>query len=137
MFKLLGFIFQEGSSLLFAGLIVAFAMMDLPALELPQDHIGMFVITVVSLIYLALQMSMASFAAVGQDRPLVDLFFSFIPAFAMVVIVVLAAVNAIELTQFDVLGLVIASLVVVMDIIFNTQVLFKMNRLATDLVQMK
>jgi len=113
MFKLLGFIFQEGSSLLFAGLIVAFAMMDLPALELPQDHIGMFVITVVSLIYLALQMSMASFAAVGQDRPLVDLFFSFIPAFAMVVIVVLAAVNAIELTQFDVLGLVIASLVVV------------------------
>jgi len=99
MFKLLGFIFQEGSSLLFAGLIVAFAMMDLPALELPQDHIGMFVITVVSLIYLALQMSMASFAAVGQDRPLVDLFFSFIPAFAMVVIVVLAAVNAIELTQ--------------------------------------
>jgi len=137
MFKIIGFIFQEGSSLLFAGLIIAFAMMELPALELPQDYVGMFVITVVCLIYLALQMSMASFAAVGQDRPLVDLFFSFIPAFAMVVIIVLASVNALELTQFDMLGLGVASAVVVMDIIFNTQVLFKMNRLATDLVQMK
>lgn len=137
MMKVLGFVFQEGSSFFYAALIIGFALIKAPFLELPHDHVGMFVITMVSLGYLAIQMSMASFAKVGEDRPLVDLFFSFFPGFALVIVTVLAGVGVVELEAFHVLGLLIAAAVVLMDIIFNTQVLFKMNRLATDMVQMR
>ena len=138
MFKAIGFIFQEGSSFLFTLLILGFAFgVNISFLQLPQDDVGMFVITIVSLGYLSLQMAMASFAKVGEDRPLVDLFFSFFPMIALIVIVVLAGVGVVKLQIFHMLGLMVAGCVTLMDIIFNTQVLFKMNRLATDMVQMR
>lgn len=135
--KILGFLFQEGTSVMFAALILLFALVQAPFLQLPHSDIGLFAVTMVSLGYLSIQMSMAAFAQVGQDRPLVDLFFSFFPLFAIVIVVVVAAVSPLSLSLFDIMGLVIITAVVMMDVIFNTQVLFKINRLATDFVQMR
>ena len=41
------------------------------------------------------------------------------------------------LSSFETLSLWLAAIVCLIDVVFNTQVIFKMNRLATDMVQMK
>jgi hypothetical protein len=83
-----------------------------------------------------MQMGLAAFARVGQDGPLVDLFLSLIPLITLVVILVLDLVGKIPLSLFQWFGLGIALVVVVMDLVFNTLILFKMNRLANDYVPM-
>lgn len=146
--KLVAFFFREGSSVVFAGLIAAFAYfqsqsgptqngLEGGAVWLRQDHVGMFVVAAVSIGYLALQMAMAAFARVGQDRPMVDVFFSFVPLIALIVVAVLVFANSLVLSAFSVLALAIAGAVVLMDIVFNSQILFKINRLANDFVQMR
>lgn len=131
------FVLGEGSSIIFSGLLVAFVYMTPAESWFPHDMFGLFLFTLCSLGYLALQMSLAAFARVGQDRPLLDLFFSIIPMFALFGIVLLASVKQVELVAFHFYALTIAAIVVVMDVVFNSQVVFKMNRLATDMVQMR
>lgn len=131
------FVFREGTSVLYAGAVVAFALLDLERLGLTETALGMFIVAIVSLVYLAVQMAMAAFTRVGDDRPTVDLFFSFIPLVALITVAVLAYVEFTALSRFQILGLVIAGAVVMMDVVLNTQVLFKINRLATDFVQMR
>ena len=52
-------------------------------------------------------------------------------------IAVLSVVGSIHLSSFETLSLWLAAIVCLIDVVFNTQVIFKMNRLATDMVQMK
>ena len=131
------FLFREGSSILFALFLLAFVYLTPEQGFFPHTTGGLFFMTLLCLGYLALQMGMAAFAQVGHDKPLLDLFFSLIPMFALFGIVLLAAIGQVALSGFHVYCLIIAGLVTVMDVIFNTQVLFKMNRLATDMVQMR
>lgn len=131
------FLLGEGSSLLFSGLLVGFVYMTPAESWFAHDIFGLFLFTLCCLGYLALQMSLAAFARVGQDRPLLDLFFSIIPMFALFGIMLLASVRQVELVSFHFYALTIAAIVVVMDVVFNSQVVFKMNRLATDMVQMR
>lgn len=133
---MLQFIFREGSSVIFSILIAAFVFAT-AALNIEPGYVGMFTVALVIMIYLALQMGLAAFAQVGQDKPLLDLFFSLLPMITLVVIAVLAMTGMVALTMFHVLSLVLAALAVVLDVVFNTQVVFKMNRLATDMVQMR
>ncbi|VAV99568.1 hypothetical protein MNBD_ALPHA06-1339 [hydrothermal vent metagenome] len=135
------FLFREGSPFIFSLAIVVFSLQFLlvdmaPFLAIPENYVGMFVVTMFCLAYLIMQMGMAAFARVGQDGPVVDLFLSLVPLITLVIIVVLKLVGEIPLTLFQSFGLGIAAVVVMMDIIFNTLILFKMNRLANDFVSM-
>ncbi len=131
------FLLGEGSSIVFSALLVAFVYTTPTDGWIQHNMFGLFVITLGCLAYLGMQMSLAAFARVGQDKPLLDLFFSIVPLFALFGIVLLAAVDQVSLAAFHVYALIIAGIVVVMDVIFNSQVVFKMNRLATDMVQMR
>ena len=135
--KFISFWFREGSSLLYAGYLAAFAMREDCLICLEGDSRSIFVFAVIGLFYLALQNAMAAFTLVGNDRPLMDFFLSLAPLFTLAVIAVLAVVETISLTQFEILCLTLAGLICLLDTIFNTQVVFKMNRLATDIVNMK
>lgn len=136
MMKLLSFWFREGSSLIFAIFILAFSMFG--NLGIPDDATGLFTVTMIALGYLGLQMALAGFARVGQDKPLLDLFFSLLPVFALFAVIVLEFVGQDPLTtRFEWYAATTCGVVAVWDVIFNTQVVFKMNRLATDMVQMR
>ncbi len=131
------FLFREGSPFVFSVLIVLFSLQNIPLLSLPENAIGMFIVSLFSLTYLSMQMGLSAFARVGKDGPLVDLFLSLIPIITLIVITVLQVVGKLDLTMFQMLGLGTAAIVTLMDIIFNTLILFKMNRLASDFVQMQ
>ncbi len=131
------FLFREGSPFVFTALIVLFSVQITPMLALPANAYGMFIITVIALIYLGMQMALAAFAKVGHDGPLIDLFLSMVPLIALIIIEAFAFAGMIHLDTFQHMGLIIALAVIVMDLGFNTQVLFKMNRLASDFVQME
>jgi len=128
------FLFREGSPFAFSALIVVFA---LPYLPVPENAIGMFAVSVACLAYLSVQMGLTAFSRVGMDGPLVDMFLSLIPMITLIVIAVLGFVGQIQLSVFQQFGLGLAAMVVAMDILFNTLVLFKMNRLANDFVPMR
>jgi hypothetical protein len=135
------FLFREGSPFIFSAFIVLFSLQFitesyLPWARIPENFVGMFAVTLFCLAYLIMQMGLAAFARVGQDGPLVDLFLSLIPLITLVVILVLDLVGKIPLSLFQWFGLGIALVVVVMDLVFNTLILFKMNRLANDYVPM-
>ncbi|PHS28178.1 MAG: hypothetical protein COA85_03920 [Robiginitomaculum sp.] len=131
------FLFREGSPFVFSVLIVLFSLQTIPILSLPDSAIGMFVATAFSLGYMGIQMGLSAFARVGKDGPVVDLFLSLVPLITLIIIAVLDIVGKMPLSLFQMLGLGIAAIVVLMDIIFNTLILFKMNRLANDFVQMQ
>lgn len=135
--KFIAFIFREGSSVLYSIYLALFAMTDFCVVCLEGGAFSMFAVAVIGLFYLALQNAMAAFSIVGNDRPLLDFFFSLLPLFTLATIAVLAIVGSLTLTKFEVLSLSLAAMISLMDIVFNTQVIFKMNRLATDMVQMK
>ncbi|PHR62461.1 MAG: hypothetical protein COA47_03545 [Robiginitomaculum sp.] len=134
---ILKFLFREGSSFIFGAFIVLFAMRFFSYYAWPEDALGMFAFSAFCMAYLAMQMGLAAFAKVGHDGPVVDLFLSIIPLIALIVIAVLQIVEEIPLSMFQMYALGLAAIVVLMDITFNTLILFKMNRLANDYVQMK
>ena len=80
---------------------------------------------------------MAAFSIVGVDRPLLDFFFSLMPLCTLAMIAVLTVVGSLTLSSFESMALWFAAAISLIDVVFNTQVIFKMNRLATDMVQMK
>jgi hypothetical protein len=131
------FLFREGSPFVFSVLIVLFSLQSIPILSLPDSSFGMFVAAVFSLGYMGIQMGLSAFARVGKDGPVVDLFLSLVPLITLIIIAVLDIVGKMPLSLFQMLGLGIAAIVVLMDIIFNTLILFKMNRLANDYVSMQ
>lgn len=131
------FLLGEGSSIVFSLLLLVFVYSTPEGGWFPHTVPGIFIVTLCCLAYLGMQMSLAAFARVGQDKPLFDLFFSIIPLFALFGIVLLSSVDQVTLAGFHVYSLIIAAVVSIMDVIFNTQVVFKMNRLATDMVQMR
>ncbi len=131
------FLFREGSPFVFSVFIALFSLQNIPFLSLPADAFGMFVVGAFSLAYLSMQMALIAFSRVGRDGPLLDLFLSLIPLITLIILAVLDIVGKLDLSLFQILGLGIAGIVVLMDIIFNTLVLFKMNRLASDFVQME
>lgn len=131
------FLFREGSPFIFSIVIILFSLQKFSPIAVPENIIGFFAISVACLIYLSMQMGLTAFSRVGQDGPLVDLFLSLIPIVALIILAVLNIVGKVPLSLFQMLGLSVAAIVVMMDIIFNTLVLFKMNRLASDFVQMK
>ncbi len=135
--RIVTFIFREGSSILFALFLLLFAVSGRVFADVPPNYVGMFFVALVCMGYLGVQMAMASFAEVGQDKPLFDLFFSLIPGIMLVIIGVLLVVGLLSVSSFHILGMTLAAVVVAMDVVFNTQVVFKMNRLATNIVQMK
>jgi len=128
------FLLRQGSPIVFAALIVLFALSFLPV---PETATGMFALSVACLVYLSMQMGLTVFSRVGMDGPLVDMFLSLIPMITLIVIAVLGFAGQIQLSMFQQLGLGLAAMVVAMDIVFNTLVLFKMNRLANDFVPMR
>ncbi len=130
------FIFREGTSILFSIVIVIFTYAS-SLLDVESNYVGMFGVALVALIYLGVQMQLAAFSRVGEDMPLIDMFFSLIPLITLVVIGVLALTGMAPLSLFQVLSLVLAGVVTMLDVVMNTQVVFKMNRLATDMVQMR
>lgn len=134
--KFIAFFFREGSSILFSIYLALFAMTDLCLICINGSAYGMFVVAVIGIIYLCLQNALAAFSAVGHDRPLLDFFFSLLPLFTLVMIAVLTFVGTLVLTEFEVLALWLMAAFSIIDVVFNTQVIFKMNRLATDMVQM-
>ena len=131
------FLLGEGSSIVFSTFLLIFVYTTPEGGWFPHDVPGIFIVTLCCLAYLGMQMSLAAFARVGQDKPLFDLFFSIIPLFALFGIFLLSSVGQATLSTFHVYALIIAAVVSVMDVVFNTQVVFKMNRLATDMVQMR
>ncbi|PHS21580.1 MAG: hypothetical protein COA85_12895 [Robiginitomaculum sp.] len=131
------FLFREGSPFVFSVFLVLFSLQNIPMLSLPDSSFGMFVAAAFSIGYMGIQMGLSAFARVGKDGPVVDLFLSLIPLFTLLVIVVLDIVGKLPLSMFQIFGLAIAAMVVLMDIIFNTLILFKMNRLANDYVAMQ
>lgn len=135
--KLVSFIFREGSSILFSIFLLVFALTELCVVCVGIGAAGMFSFAMICLIYLSLQCGMAAFSRVGHDGPIFDFFFSLTPLFALLMIAVLAVVKVITPTGFEVMALLLAFFCTLIDVIFNTQVIFKMNRLATDMVQMK
>lgn len=135
------FLFREGSPFIFSLVIVIFSLEYLTTnyvsfMAIPTNYAGMFAVTMISLLYLIMQMSLTAFAKVGQDGALIDMFLSLVPLVTLIIVAVLAAVGQIDLSMFQILGLGVAAVVTLMDILFNTLVLFKMNRLANDFVQM-
>lgn len=135
--KYLNFFFREGSSVMFSIYLAAFALTDFVIIPLGTEATGMFSVAMVCLVYLSLQSGMAAYSRVGNDRPIFDFFFSLAPLFTLLMIAVLSIVGAAQLTLFESLSMWLAFVITMMDVIFNTQVIFKMNRLATDMVQMK
>ena len=136
------FFFKEGSPVIFSLIIVIFSLEYLtsnyvPFMAVLANFAGMFAVTMICLGYMIIQMGLTAFAKIGKDAPLMDLFLSMLPLITLVIIAVLSMVGQVQLTMFQILGLGIAAVVVVMDIIFNTLVMFKMNRLANDFVQMQ
>ena len=135
--KIVLFFFREGSSALYALYLAMFALTDSCVVCLTDNANSMFIVALIGLVYLCLQNAMAAFRIVGNDRPLLDFFFSLLPLFTLAMIAVLAMVGSITLSHFQTLALWFAAIVSLIDVVFNTQVMFKMNRLATDMVQMK
>ena len=131
------FLFREGSPFIFSALIVLFALNTGPFGLIPANTMGMFGVFMVVLAYLAIQMGMVAFSRVGMDGPLLDMFLSLAPMVTLIVLAVLAIAGKLPLSTFQQLGLWFAAMVVAMDLIFNTLVLFKMNRLANDFVPMR
>lgn len=129
------FLIREGSSILFAALIFAFSFVPVAQEQWPG---ALFIVTLVCLSYLSFQMALAAFTRVGNDKPLIDFFFSMFPMFALIIITVLALTGTGVFATLDTLhiyGFIVAGVITMMDIIFNTQTVFKINRLATDFVQ--
>ncbi len=135
--KYLSFFFREGSSIMFSLYLVVFALTDFVIINLGEGAAGMFSVAMVCLLYLSLQSGMAAYSKVGNDRPIFDFFFSLTPLFALLMIAVLSIVKVVSLNMFESLGMWLAFAITMIDVVFNTQVIFKMNRLATDMVQMK
>ncbi len=135
--KFLNFFFREGSSIMFSLYLTVFALTDIVIINLGTGAAGMFMVAIICLIYLSLQSGMAAYSNVGNDRPIFDFFFSLAPLFTLLMIAVLSMVKATELTTFESLSMWLALVITLIDVIFNTQVIFKMNRLATDMVQMR
>lgn len=135
--KYLSFFFREGSSVMFSLYLVVFALTDFVIINLGEGAAGMFSVAMVCLLYLSLQSGMAAYSKVGNDRPIFDFFFSLTPLFALLMIAVLSIVKVASLNMFESLGMWLAFAITMIDVVFNTQVIFKMNRLATDMVQMK
>ena len=135
--KFIAFWFREGSSVLYSIYLALFAMSDICVICLNGGVMSMFIVAAIGLAYLSLQNAMAAFSLVGTDRPLLDFFFSLTPLFTLAMIAVLSIVGTLTLTKFETLALWLAAIISFMDVVFNTQVIFKMNRLATDMVQMK
>ncbi|ACT58632.1 hypothetical protein Hbal_0938 [Hirschia baltica ATCC 49814] len=122
---------------MFSIYLVIFALTDITLLPLGTEAAGMFAVAIVCLIYLSLQSGMAAYSSVGNDRPIFDFFFSLAPLFTLLMIAVLSVVGATTLSTFESLSMWLAFAITMMDVVFNTQVIFKMNRLATDMVQMR
>ncbi len=135
--RFIAFFFREGSSILYSIYLAMFALTDSCVMCLAGGAQSMFIVALAGLGYLALQNAMAAFSMVGNDRPLLDFFFSLTPLFTLAMIAVLTVVGTITLSSFETMSLWFAALVCLIDVVFNTQVIFKMNRLATDMVQMK
>ncbi|MFC7291158.1 hypothetical protein [Hirschia litorea] len=135
--KFLNFFFREGSSIMFSLYLTVFALTDIVIINLGTGAAGMFMVAIICLIYLSLQSGMAAYSNVGNDRPIFDFFFSLAPLFTLLMIAVLSMVNATQLSTFESLSMWLALVITLIDVIFNTQVIFKMNRLATDMVQMR
>ncbi|MBB36023.1 MAG: hypothetical protein CME88_01225 [Hirschia sp.] len=135
--KFIAFFFREGSSVLYSIYLALFALTDICFFCLNGGAYSMFIVALIGLGYLCLQNAMAAFSLVGNDRPLFDFFFSLLPLFTLAMIAVLSVVGSIHLSSFETLSLWLAAIVCLIDVVFNTQVIFKMNRLATDMVQMK
>lgn len=122
---------------MFSLYLTVFALTDIVIINLGTGAAGMFMVAIICLIYLSLQSGMAAYSNVGNDRPIFDFFFSLAPLFTLLMIAVLSMVKATELTTFESLSMWLALVITLIDVIFNTQVIFKMNRLATDMVQMR
>ena len=135
--KYLNFFFREGSSIMFSIYLAMFALTNITIIPLGTEAAGMFSVAIVCLMYLSLQSGMAAYSNVGNDRPIFDFFFSLAPLFTLLMIAILSIVGVVQLTLFESLSMWLAFAVTIMDVVFNTQVIFKMNRLATDMVQMR
>ncbi len=135
--RIFHFMLREGSSILFSIYLMLFGMLNF-CIACGSDNTGaMFVVSAICMAYLALQCGMASFSRVGNDQPLFDFFFSLLPLFTLLMIAILAIVGSVTLSGFKIMALILATAATLIDVVFNTQVIFKMNRLATDMVQMK
>ena len=135
--KFIAFLFREGSSIIYALYLALFALTDVCVICLPGGALSMFLVALGGLFYLSLQNALAAYSRVGNDRPILDFFFSLAPLFVLAMITVLSVTGVVSLSKFEVLALLYAGCIAMIDVIFNTQVVFKMNRLATDMVQMK
>ena len=135
--KFIAFFFREGSSVLYSAYIASFALNQGCLICLNGGSRSMFIVALIGLAYLAMQNGMAAFSRVGNDRPLMDFFFSLLPVFTLAMIAVLILVKVVTVTSFEAMALWLAAIISFIDVVFNTQVIFKMNRLASDMVSMR
>lgn len=129
-FSLATFWVREGSSLAFSAFILFFAYFT-PASGVVQHTVGgLFIAAMAALFYLALQMSLAAFSPASRTRSYIDLTFSLIPLLVLLLVFALGAAGRAPITTFHVYAMLIMAAVVLLDVVFNTQVMFRIVRLA-------
>jgi len=137
--KFLSFFLKEGSAAILA-IALAIFFFYFKVYEPPADATGLavFIAAAVLIFYGFLQGLAAVFQPAGEDtRPMVDLFFSSLPALVSLYTLVQYLVGYEELSTFQLEVLVLSLLVVTHDLVINTKFVMKINRLASDFVSMR
>lgn len=137
--KFLGFFLKEGSAAILAIALVMFFFYYKGYVP-PEGYedISVFIAAAVLIFYGFLQGLAAVFQNAGEDtRPMVDLFFSALPALVSLYTLVQYLAGYEQLSTFQLQVLVLSLLVVTHDLVINTKFVMKINRLASDFVSMR
>lgn len=137
--KFLTFFLKEGSAMILAGALITL-FFYYKVYEPPEgyEHLSIFIAAAVLIFYGFLQGLAAVFQHAGEDtRPMVDLFFSALPALVSLYTLVQYLAGYEQLSVFQLEVLVLSLLVVTHDLVINTKFVMKINRLASDFVSMR
>jgi len=140
IFGTFALIVREGSSLIFAALIwFVFWGGYAPALETPEQTFNLAVLAgMIAIGYLSLQALAVVNQPVGQEtRFLVDIMLSLVPL-ALVAYAAVQHVNGASELPYHLVGILwLFGAVAVSDVVINTWMGLKLNKLASDMVIMK
>ncbi len=137
--KFLAFLMKEGSAAILAvALVVFFFFYNDYTPPSGHESTAVFIAAAILIFYGFLQGLAAVFQYAGVDtRPMVDLFFSLLPALVCLYTLVQYFIGDTELSKFHLEVLVLALLVIGHDLVINTKFVMKINRLASDFVSMR
>lgn len=136
---IIGFLVREGSALILAScLIFVFWGGFEPNLDTVSSAMWhVLAVAIVCLVYVALQAIAAVTQPLGRETwPLVDILVSFVPFLVIGYVLVEWTRGNMQLSLFQTMTIILVAISVTIDIVLFTRFSRRINKLATDIVEM-